>query len=178
MTGLRVSEALSLRRSDLRLNQDPPVISIRPEVPGSKGREAPIPVDVLQSLADLASFHSKDRNHPMLDITRQWVGESMKRAAVNVGIEPARAHPHAFRTPTAATACFAECRSQPFSNGWGISPCRTRSAMWNWPGLTTNGLAGCKVLTRVFDHFTKAGGRTTGRVSKHTRLLTVSETAR
>ena len=33
----------------------------------------------------------------MLDITRQWVGESMKRAAVNVGIDPARAHPHAFR---------------------------------------------------------------------------------
>ena len=99
-TGLRVSEALSLRRSDLRLNQDPPVISIRPEVPGNKarkGREVPVPADLLQSLADLASFHSKDRDRPMLDITRQWVGESMKRAAANVGIDPARAHPHAFR---------------------------------------------------------------------------------
>ena len=99
-TGLRVSEALSLRRSDLRLNQDPPVISIRPEVPGNKarkGREVPIPADLLQSLADLASFHSKDRDRPMLDITRQWVGEPMKRAAVNAGIDPARAHPHAFR---------------------------------------------------------------------------------
>ena len=42
-TELRVSEALSLRRSDLRLNQDPPVISIRPDDQGNKGREVPIP---------------------------------------------------------------------------------------------------------------------------------------
>ena len=33
----------------------------------------------------------------MLDISRQWVGESMKRAAATAGIDPARAHPHAFR---------------------------------------------------------------------------------
>ena len=33
----------------------------------------------------------------MLDITRQWVGESMKRTAVNAGIDPTRAHPHALR---------------------------------------------------------------------------------
>ena len=38
-TGLRVSNALSLRRSDLRLGQKPPVISIRPEAPGNKSRK-------------------------------------------------------------------------------------------------------------------------------------------
>ena len=99
-TGLRVSEALSLRRSDLRLNQDPPVISVRPEAQGNKsrkGREVPIPADLLESLADLVSFHSKERNRPMLDISRQWVGEAMKRAAVEAKIDPARSHPHAFR---------------------------------------------------------------------------------
>ena len=99
-TGLRVSEALSLRRTNLRLNQDPPVISVRPEAPGNKprkGREAPIPADLLESLADLASFHSKERSRPMLDTCRQWVGEAMKRAAAGAGIDPARAHPHAFR---------------------------------------------------------------------------------
>ena len=99
-TGLRVSEALSLRRSDLRLNQHPPVISVRPEAPGNKarkGREVPIPADLVESLADLASFHSKDRSRPMLDISRQWVAESMKRAAAAAGIDPARAHPHALR---------------------------------------------------------------------------------
>ena len=50
-TGLRVSEALSLRRTDLRLNQDPPVISVRPESPGNKarkGREVPVPADLLE----------------------------------------------------------------------------------------------------------------------------------
>ena len=99
-TGLRVSETLSLRRSDLRLGQNPPMITIRPEAPGNKsrkGREVPVPADLLESLADLASFHAKDRNRPMLDISRQWVGEAMKRAAAQVGMDPARAHPHAFR---------------------------------------------------------------------------------
>ena len=99
-TGLRVSEALSLRRSDLRLGRTPPVITIRPEAPGNKarkGREVPIPADLLESLADLVSFHAKDPGRPMLDISRQWVGEAMKRAAVKAGLDPARAHPHAFR---------------------------------------------------------------------------------
>ena len=98
-TGLRVSEALSLHRSDLRLNQDPPVISVRPEAPGNKackGREVPIPADLVESLADLAAFHSKDRSRPMLDISRQWVAESMKRAAADAGINPARALRHTY----------------------------------------------------------------------------------
>ena len=45
-TGLRVSEALSLRRSYLRLNQDTPVLSVRADAPGNKsrrGREFPPP---------------------------------------------------------------------------------------------------------------------------------------
>ena len=86
--------------ASLRLNQAPPAISVRPEAPGNKarkGREVPIPADLVESLADLASFHSKDQNRPMLDVSRQWVTESMKRAAVDAGIDPARAHPHALR---------------------------------------------------------------------------------
>ena len=99
-TGLRASEALSLRRSDLRLNQDPPVISVRADAPGNKarkGREMPIPADLLEGLADPASFHSKDRSRPMLDISRQWVEESLKRAAAEAGLDPARAFPRASR---------------------------------------------------------------------------------
>ena len=52
-TGLRVSEALALRRVDLRLDQAPPVISVRPEAPGNKarkGREVPVPADLVESL--------------------------------------------------------------------------------------------------------------------------------
>ena len=47
-TGLPVSECLSLRPADLRLNQAPPIIPLRPEVTGNKskkGREVPIPDD-------------------------------------------------------------------------------------------------------------------------------------
>lgn len=50
------------------------MITIRPEAPGNKsrkGREVPVPADLLESLADLASLHAKDHNRPMLDISRQ-----------------------------------------------------------------------------------------------------------
>ena len=99
-TGLRVSEALALRRVDLRLDQDPPIIIIRADSPGNKarkGREVPVPADLLESLRDLASFHGKDRHRPMLDLSRQRIGQVIKNAAVQAGIDPARAHPHAFR---------------------------------------------------------------------------------
>ena len=52
-TGLRIGECLSLRPADLRFNQDPPIISLRPEVTGNKakrGREIPILADLVESL--------------------------------------------------------------------------------------------------------------------------------
>ena len=99
-TGLRVSEALALRRVDLRLDQHPPIIVVRADSPGNKarkGREVPVPADLVESLRDLASSHSKDHYQPMLNLSRQRIGQVMKDAAREVGIDPARAHPHAFR---------------------------------------------------------------------------------
>ncbi len=58
-TGLRVGECLSLRPADLRLKQDPPIISLRPEVTGNKakrGREVPVPADLVGHLEALASI--------------------------------------------------------------------------------------------------------------------------
>ena len=41
-TGLRVSEALALRRVDLRLDQDPPIIVVlRADSPGQQGPQGP-----------------------------------------------------------------------------------------------------------------------------------------
>ena len=82
-TGLRVSETLALRRVDLRLDQEPPIIVV--------------PADLVESLHDLASFHNKYRQRPMLDISRWRLSQVMKETALQVGIDPARAHPHAFR---------------------------------------------------------------------------------
>ena len=99
-TGLRVSECLSPRPDDIRLRQDPPIISLRPEVTGNKskrGREVPIPADLASFLADLVSMRPRDRQLPLFDISRQWVSKSMKEAAVEAGIDPARVHPHALR---------------------------------------------------------------------------------
>ena len=99
-TGLRVGECLSLRAADLRFNQAPPIISLRPEVTGNKskkGREVPIPDDLVESLGDLASVHAKDRARSLFDVSRQWVSKSMKEAAVSAGLDPARAHLHALR---------------------------------------------------------------------------------
>ena len=96
-TGLRVSETLALRRVDLRLDKHPLIIVVRADSPGSKGREVPVPADLIEGLRDLASFHGKDHYQPMIDISRQRIGQVLKEAAVQAGIDPARAHPHAFR---------------------------------------------------------------------------------
>ena len=40
-TGLRVSEALALRRVDLRLDQDPPIILVQADSPGNKAQQGP-----------------------------------------------------------------------------------------------------------------------------------------
>ena len=80
-TGLRVSEALALRRVDLRLDQDPPIIVVPADSPGNKarkGREVPVPADQVESLHDLASFHNKDRQRPMLNISRWRLSQVMK----------------------------------------------------------------------------------------------------
>ena len=95
-TGLRVSETLALRRVDLRLDQDPPIIVVRADSPGNKarkGREVPVPADLVESLYDLASFHNKDRQRPMLDMSRWRLSQVMKETARGVGIDPTRAHP-------------------------------------------------------------------------------------
>ena len=62
-----------------------------------KGREVPIPDDLVESLGDLASVHAKDRARSLFDVSRQWVSKSMKEAAVVAGLDPVRAHPHALR---------------------------------------------------------------------------------
>ena len=100
-TGLRVSEALALRRVDLRLDQHPPIIVVAADSPGNKGRrgrEVPVPADLVESLRDLASSHSKDHYQPMLNLSRQRIGQVMKDGGTSrSGIDPARAHPHALR---------------------------------------------------------------------------------
>ena len=138
-TGLRVFDALALRRVDLRLNQDPPIIVVRADSPGNKarkGQEVPVPADLVERLHDLASLHYKDRQRPMLDISRWRLSQVMKETARDVGIEPI---PTLSATPTVATAYFAVCQSRSSSNGWGISPWPIRSATWSWPEPTTNG---------------------------------------
>ena len=67
--------------ADLRLNRDPPILSLRPDVPGNKakrGREAPVPAHPVESLTDLKSCPRMERNRPLFDISRQWVSRSMK----------------------------------------------------------------------------------------------------
>ena len=73
-----------------------------------KGREVPIPTgDLVESLGDLASIHAKDRRKPLFDISRQWVSKSMKEAALEAGLDPARAHPHALRHTYGGNAVLA-----------------------------------------------------------------------
>ena len=116
-TGLRVSESLAPRRVDLRLDQDPPIIVVRADSPGSKGREVPVLADLVESLRDLASFHSKDRYQPMLNLSRQRIGQIMKDTAQQVGMTWPGPTPTPSGTPTAATASCEGSRSRCCKNG-------------------------------------------------------------
>ena len=40
-----------------------------------------MPADLVESLRDFASFHSKDHHQQMIDISRQRIGQVMKEAA-------------------------------------------------------------------------------------------------
>ena len=92
-TGLWVSECLSIRPADLRLNQDPPILSLGADVPVNKakrGREVPVPADLVESLSGLKSFHRRDLYRPLFGISRRWVSKSMKEEEAAAGIDPAR----------------------------------------------------------------------------------------
>ena len=80
---------------DLCLDQHPLIIVVASDSPGNKGREVPVPADLVESLRDLPSSHSKYHYQPMLNLFRQRIGQVVKAAAVQVGIDPGRAHPHA-----------------------------------------------------------------------------------
>ena len=106
-TGLRVGGCLSLRPADLRVHQDLPIISLRPEAAGNKAkwsREVPIPADLVPSPADMVSMQQSNRHQPLFEISRQWVSKSMKQAAVEAGLDPVRAHPQALRHTYGRTA--------------------------------------------------------------------------
>ena len=138
-TGLRVGECLSLRAADLRVNQAPPIISLRPEVTGNKskrGREVPIPDDLVESLGDLASVHAKDRARSLFDVSRQWVSKSMKEAAVSAGLDPARAHPPC---PTGGAPSSTASPHRCSSSGWDTTPWRRRNDTCSWRVATTTG---------------------------------------
>ena len=50
---------------------------VQADSPGNKarkGREVPVPADLVESLRDLASFNTKDRYQPMLNLSRQRIG--------------------------------------------------------------------------------------------------------
>ena len=98
--GLRVSEALQIRPSQLRFDRSPPIISLPADIVGNKAktaREIPIPEDLVEILRDRASGETKARNRLLVELSRQAVGQGMKKAAEVAGVDPARVHPHALR---------------------------------------------------------------------------------
>ena len=100
--GMRVSEALEVRPSHIRFDRTPPLISLPADIPGNKAkveREIPIPEDLVELLRDRASGETKARNLRLVEISRQAVGQGMKKAAMLTGVEPARG-------PSSCTAAY------------------------------------------------------------------------
>ena len=98
--GLRVSEAVAVRPSWLLFNQAPPVISIPGNIIGNKSkkaREVPIPGDLVDLVRLRASGKRKATNERLVGVSRQAVGQGIKRAAKVAGLDLARCHPHTLR---------------------------------------------------------------------------------
>ena len=63
-----------MRPADLRFSQDPPIISLRPEVTGNRakrGREVPVPATMASSREDMVAMRPRDCHPPLFDISRQ-----------------------------------------------------------------------------------------------------------
>ena len=123
--GLRVSEALQVRPSQLRFDRSPPIISLPADIVGNKAktaREIPIPEDLVEILRDRASGETRARNRPLVELSRQAVGQGMKKAAAEVGIEPLGSILTPSGTPTAATAFSRAYRSTSSRSGWATRP--------------------------------------------------------
>ena len=99
-TGLRVSEALALRRVDLRLDQHPPIIVVAADSPGNKGRrgrEVPVPADLVENLRDLASSPQQGPLPADAEPVAPADRPGDEGRSTRGRDRPARAHPHAFR---------------------------------------------------------------------------------
>ena len=100
--GLRVSEAVNLRRDDLMLNRQPrPCIRVRADSPGNKSRRerlVPVPTELVPLLQDRVSDMGRgERASPLFNITRQAVSVSMKKAGADLGLDGEKCRPHAAR---------------------------------------------------------------------------------
>ena len=72
--GLRVSEDLAVRPSHLRFDRSPPIISLPADIIGNEAktaREIPIPDDLVEILRNRASGETRERNRPLVDLSRQ-----------------------------------------------------------------------------------------------------------
>ena len=117
---------------------------VRADSPGNKGREVPVPADLVDSLRDLASFHNKDYYQRLMDISRQRIGQVMKDAAREVGTDPGRACLHAFRH-TYGRSCVLRGVPIPVLQKWlGTLRRSTRRGTWSWLGRLTSGWPGCE----------------------------------
>ena len=144
-TGLRVSESLSMCRSTLRLDQGPPVFSVRPEALGNKGLEVPITADRAgePGRSGVVSLQGPQPAHAVHLPPVGWGEHEARRCGRRHRSHPGpppRPPPHLrpqLRPPAS--------QSQSCSSGWGISPWPTPSATWSWLAPTTSGWPG-------FDH--------------------------
>ena len=91
-TGARVSEALLVRRRHVDALGSVEIPTLKRK---KKRVVRTVPISV--EYAELLLSRCPDREEPIFTISRQRVWSAMRRAAVRVGVDRARSHPHALR---------------------------------------------------------------------------------
>ena len=99
--GLRISEALNLRGSDLSLESDRPTLRVR-SGKGGKARIVPVHSELRAALASFLAFRDVPEDAKMVNVTRQtalqWVKEAQTRAtALGASLQGRRIGTHTLR---------------------------------------------------------------------------------
>ena len=115
-TGLRVSECLSLCAADLRLTQDPPIISLRPEVTGNRSRKVrEVPIPMISGTPTVGRPSSTGFPRRVFQLRTTWPGRSAQNSH---GLDSERLpRTRRVRGPEAKVSLNRSVRKQPRTRG-------------------------------------------------------------
>ena len=99
----------------------------------------------------------RDRQLLLFDVSQQWVSKSMKEAALEAGLDLARAHPHALRNTYGRNAVLNEVPTPVLQQWLGHRSLAETERYVQLRVATTTGRRGCEELSHEHGASAEAG---------------------